>query len=358
MNATPPGAGGTRATVDTPAVVVDLDRLEANIAKLQKYLDAYGIANRPHIKTHKIPAIARMQLAAGAAGITCQKLGEAEVMADAGLTDIFLPYNIVGEAKLERLVALARRTVLSVTADSAAVVRGLSAAAARGGVTLPVLVEFETGIGRCGVQTPEEALALARLVAELPGIAFGGLMTYPHNERTDAFVDAARGLLTQAGLPVPRISLGGTAGMWAAHTRHGITEYRAGMYVYGDRATIGHGAMTQADCALGVLATVVSRPTADRGILDAGSKSLSSDLLGLDGYGLIVEYPQARIASLSEEHGHVDFSRCDRRPAVGDRVTVIPNHCCPVSNLANEVTGLRGDAVEVVWPVAARGRVH
>jgi len=352
-----PAEGGNRGDLDTPAVTVDLDRLAANIAKLQKYLDAYGIANRPHIKTHKVPAIARQQLAAGAVGITCQKIGEAEVMADAGLLDIFLPYNIVGAVKLDRLIALARRTTLSVTADSAFTVRGLSDAATRAGITISVLVEFETGIGRCGVQTPSEALELAELIALLPGVTFGGLMAYPHNAQTDVFVDEARALLARKGLPVPRISLGGTASMWNAHLRHGVTEYRAGMYIYGDRYTIGNGAMTQGDCALGVLTTVVSRPTPDRGILDAGSKTLSSDLLGQDGYGLIIEYPEARITTLSEEHGHADFSSCARRPVIGERVTVIPNHCCPVSNLANRVYGLRGERVEEVWPVAARGAV-
>jgi D-serine deaminase-like pyridoxal phosphate-dependent protein len=346
-----------RAGIDTPAVVVDLDRLAVNIARLQKYLDAYGIANRPHIKTHKIPAIARMQLEAGAVGITCQKIGEAEVMADAGILDIFLPYNIVGDTKMGRLIALARRTTLSVTADSAVVARGLSGAATAAGLTIPVLVEFETGINRCGVQTPLEALDLAKLLAELPGVTFAGLMAYPHNERTDLFLDAVRPLLSAAGLPAPRISLGGTAGMHSAHLRRGVTEYRAGMYIYGDRYTIANGAMTLAECALGVLTTVVSRPTADRGILDAGSKSLSSDLLGQEGYGLIVEYPDASIVTLSEEHGHVDFSKCANRPAVGDRVTVLPNHCCPVSNLANQVYAMRGDNVEMVWKVEARGAV-
>jgi len=344
--------------LETPAAVVDLDRLEANITKLQGYLDQHGIANRPHVKTHKIPEIAHMQLRAGAVGITCQKLGEAEVMAQAGIGDIFLPYNMIGEARLERLTRLARRANLSVTADSAFTVTGLSAAVGRAGLELPVLVEFDTGLGRCGVQSPHEAAELARTIARSPGLRFGGLMTYPNNEHTDGFVQATGVLLQGDGLALERVSGGGTGCMWQAHTHPEITEHRAGMYLYGDRNTMRSGAMTLEDCSFRVMCTVVSRPTAERGILDGGSKTFSSDLLGLEGHGHILEYPEARFYGLSEEHGHVDFSACRRRPEIGERVTVIPNHCCMVSNLFNEVVGVRQNQVEVIWPVAARGTLH
>ena len=352
--------------LDTPVAIVDLDRLEANIARLQSYLDAHGIANRPHIKTHKIPAIAQMQVNAGAVGITCQKLGEAEVMAEAsagsvaGLSDIFLPYNILGPARLQRLIALMRCVTLSVTVDSAVTAHGLSTAVSQSDAPAPleVLVEFDTGMGRCGVQSPADAAELAGLIHSLPGLRFGGLMTYPFNEHTAAFVETTRALLKPDGLSIARVSVGGTPQMWRAHTCPVITEYRAGMYVYGDRYTLQSGAMTLDDCALKVITTVVSRPTAARGILDAGSKVFSSDTLGLEGYGLILEYPEARFYGQSEEHGHVDFSACARKPEIGERVTVIPNHCCPVSNLFNQMVGARGERVEVVWPVAARGQVQ
>ncbi len=346
--------------LDTPVAIVDLERLEANIARLQSYLDAHGIANRPHIKTHKIPAIAQMQVKAGAIGVTCQKLGEAEVMADAGLSDIFLPYNILGPAKLQRLIALMRRVTLSVTVDSEVTARALSSAVSQSDAPAPldVLVEFDTGMGRCGAQSPGEAADLARLIARLPGLRFGGLMTYPYNEHTQSFVEATRAWLKPEGLSVARVSAGGTPQMWRAHTCPAITEYRAGMYVYGDRYTLQSGAMTLDDCALKVITTVVSRPTVARGILDAGSKVFSSDTLGLDGYGLILEYPEARFYGQSEEHGHVDFSACARKPEIGERVTVIPNHCCPVSNLFDQMVGVRGDQVEGVWQIAARGRVQ
>lgn len=344
--------------LETPVAIIDLDQLAANIARLQTYLDQHGIANRPHIKTHKIPAIAHMQLAAGAAGITCQKLGEAEVMAAAGISDIFLPYNILGAAKLERLMALAKRITISVTADSETTVRGLAAAAQRHNLTLPVLVEFDSGLARCGVQSPEEAAVLARLIARAQGLHFGGLMTYPTSAQADGFVRATQELLAVDGIPIDRVSGGGTPQMWQAHQHPAVTEHRAGMYIFGDRYSVNSGAMTLADCSFKVLATVVSRPTADRGILDGGSKTFSSDLLGLDGYGLILEYPDARIYALSEEHGYVDFSACQSQPQIGERVSVIVNHCCPVVNLFNELVGVRADQVEVVWPVAARGALH
>jgi D-serine deaminase-like pyridoxal phosphate-dependent protein len=344
--------------LETPVPVVDIDRMEANIARLQTYLDEHKIANRPHIKTHKIPEIARLQMDAGAVGITCQKVSEAEVMADAGFDDIFIPYNIVGEKKLQRLMALAGRVTVSVTADSAFVIHGLSDAAQQAGLTLTVLIECDMGAGRCGVQSPGEAAELARLIASLPNLHFGGLMTYPSNEHLDDFVRATRSLLKDVHLPIERVSGGGTPSMWQAHTHPELTEHRAGIYVYGDRLTLRSGAVSLDDCAIKVHTTVVSRPTAVRGILDAGSKSLSMDLHGLEGYGYICEYPEAKIYALSEEHGHVDFSACAQKPEIGERLTVIPNHCCTVTCLFDEVVGARNDEVEVTWKVAARGTVR
>jgi len=341
--------------LDTPAAVVNLDRLEANITRLQRYLDEHKIGNRPHIKTHKIPAIAHMQMAAGAVGVTCQKIGEAEVMLAAGIQNIFIPYNILGGAKLERLMALVRAGQISVTADSEYTVNGLAVAAKKAGQQLSVLVEFDTGGARCGVQTPAQAAELAKHIQRQPGLTFGGLMTYPINAQTDAFVEQVKTLAPD--LPVARVSVGSTSQMWHAHEHPSVTEYRAGMYIYGDRGTLKSGAVRPEDVSFTVICTVVSRPTADRGIIDGGSKTLSSDLGSVTGYGLILEYPEAQIYALTEEHGHVDFSACARRPEIGERVTVVPNHCCPVTNLFNEVVGYRGDRVEVVWPVAARGKL-
>jgi len=344
--------------LETPVPIVDMDRMEANITRLQTYLDEHHIANRPHIKTHKIPAIAKMQIDAGAIGITCQKVSEAEVMADAGFTDILIPYNIIGVSKLSRLMALATQINISVTADSAFVIHGLSNAAGQAGLTLTVLIECDMGAQRCGVQSPQEAAELARLIGGLPNLHFGGLVTYPTNEHLDNFVRQTRSLIKDDGLQIERVSGGGTPAMWQAHTHPELTEHRAGIYVYGDRLSLRSGAVTLDTCALRVFTTVVSRPTSDRGILDAGSKSLSMDLHGLEGYGYICEYPEARIYSLSEEHGHVDFSACSRKPEIGEHVSIIPNHCCTVTCLFDEVVGARDDEVEVTWQVAARGTVR
>jgi D-serine deaminase-like pyridoxal phosphate-dependent protein len=344
--------------LETPVPIVDINRLEANILRLQSYLDEHGIANRPHIKTHKIPEIARMQIDAGAIGITCQKVSEAEVMADAGFTDIFIPYNIIGESKLNRLMALAKRAQVSVTADSAYVIRGLASAAAKAGLTLTVLIECDTGLHRCGVQSPQEAAELARLIHSSSNLHFGGLMTYPTSEATDAFIRETRALLEKENIKIERVSGGGSPSMWQSHLHPDVTEHRAGIYVYGDRLTLRAGSVTLDTCALRVHATVVSRPTSERGVLDAGSKSLSSDLHGLDGYGYICEYPDAKIYALSEEHGHVDFSACEHKPEIGERLSIIPNHCCTVTCMFDEVVGARGDQVEVIWKVAARNAVR
>jgi D-serine deaminase-like pyridoxal phosphate-dependent protein len=344
--------------LETPVAVVDLDRLEHNIQGLQTYLDLHSIKNWPHIKTHKIPTIAQKQIAAGAAGITCQKLGEAESMAREGLQNIFLPYNIIGPAKLNRLMQLAQQIQISVTTDSNFVVEGLSQAAQQHDLTLPVLVEFDTGMGRCGVQTPQQAVDLTRRIERQPHLVFDGLMTYPVNERTDVFVQQTRAILENDRIPIKRVSVGGTPQMWQAHEHPDVTEYRAGMYIYGDRYTLQSGAMKLEQVAFSVITTVVSRPTPDRAIIDGGSKTFSSDLMGLDGYGLILEYPAARIYQLSEEHGAVDFSSCPEKPAIGDRVTVIPNHCCSVTNLFNQIVALRDNTVETIWSVTARGALQ
>lgn len=344
--------------LETPAVIIDVDVMEHNLRKWQTYCDQHGITNRPHIKTHKVVELARRQMALGAAGITCQKLGEAEVMADAGLIDIFLPYNIVGGPKLERLIALARRARLSVTCDSATVARGLSDAAFSAGIALQILIECDTGLGRCGVQTPQEACDLARLLGRLPGLIFSGLMTYPTTiPQSRAFMQEAKRLIERCGMPVPVISGGGTPQMWLAHEAPEFTEHRVGTYIYHDRYTVQRGAATLDECALHVLATVVSRPTKNRAVIDAGSKTLTSDLLGLDGHGEVVGFPAARLVRLSEEHGVVEFP--DTVPwDIGERVAIVPNHACVVSNLFDRVHAVRQGKVLAVWPVAARGRVQ
>ena len=346
--------------LETPAVLIDLDRVDANLKRAQDFADRHGLRLRPHMKTHKLPRLALRQVELGAVGITCQKLGEAEVMADAGLTDILLPYNILGRSKLARLRALAARITLAVSADSATTVQGYAETFAEAARPLPVLVECDTGGGRAGVQTPEEALGLARTIAAAPGLRFGGLMTYPAKgggAASDAWLRRATTLLADAGLTPEVVTTGGTPDLWRANEGTAATEYRPGTYIYLDLFQVQEGVGTLDDCALTVLATVVSRPTENRAVLDAGTKALTSDTLGLQGFGRIVEYPEAVVTGLSEEHGVVDLSRCAARPAVGEVVHIIPNHSCPVSNLFDTVALVRGGEVVEVVPVAARGRL-
>ena len=346
--------------IDTPAVLIDLDKVERNLRAAQAFADRHGIRLRPHIKTHKLPRFALRQVALGAVGITCQKLGEAEVMADAGLTDIFLPYNILGAAKLARLKALADRVDLKVTADSVTTVNGYARTFAGAPRELLVLVECDTGGHRAGVQTPEAAVELARHIAAAPGLRFAGLMTFPAKRTiadSNAWLARAVALLEAAGLPPEVVTTGGTPDLWHADDVTVATEYRPGTYIYLDRFQVAEGVGTFDDCALTVLATVVSRPTARRVVLDTGSKALTSDTLGLTGYGCILEYPDAVIAQLSEEHAVVDLPEDSAAPEIGELVRIVPNHACPVTNLFDEVVLVRGDDVIETVPVAARGKV-
>lgn len=349
------------ADLDTPAVIVDLDIVEANIGRLQGWLSKLGVANRPHIKTHKIPALAKMQIAAGAVGLTCQKLGEAEVFADAGVTDdILLTFNVVGAPKAERLAHLVRRLErMAVVLDNDTVARGLSEAGVRHDVDIRFFIECDTGFGRNGVQTPEAALELAKLALKLPRMRFDGLLTFPIKvPETPQFLGRALELFRGAGISVPIVSGGGTPAASLIADVPMLTEHRAGTYIYNDAMMVAAGAATWADCAMRVRATVVSRPTRQRAILDAGSKVLTYDQYYAKGYGRVVEHPEAAVTSLSEEHGVLDISACKRLPEVGEVVSVIPNHCCAVTNMMDEVYGVRRGQVEVVWPVAARGKVR
>jgi D-serine deaminase-like pyridoxal phosphate-dependent protein len=344
----------------TPAVVVDLDRVERNITRLQAACDAAGVANRPHIKTHKSPALARMQRDAGAKGITCQKLGEAEVMADAGLDDILISYNILGEEKLGRLAALMRRAGIVVAADNPVTVAGLPQAAAMAERTLDVIVECDTGYKRAGVETPAEAIALAKDIASRPGLAFAGFLMYPPvtaAAETQAFLDEALAGVREAGLDPRIVSSGGTPNLRNLGRLKGATEHRAGTYIFNDRMMLKAGVATLDDVALHVVSTVVSRAGPERGILDAGSKTLTWDSGGLDGYGLVLEHPQAKIARFSEEHGFLDLTGCNDRPGVGEVVRIVPNHVCVVVNMVDRLIGTRGEEIVGEIPVAARGRI-
>jgi D-serine deaminase-like pyridoxal phosphate-dependent protein len=355
------GISPSLANLDTPHAALDVGLLERRIKRMQLYCDAHELALRPHVKTHKLVPIARLQLAAGAVGVACQKLGEAEAMVAAGIDDVLVSFPLIGKHKLRRLVALAARARISTVVDSEVGARGLSGSAVAAELDLPLLVECDTGYARTGVQTPTAAAELAALVERLPGVSFKGLLTYPTSARTGEFFAAARAELRRRGLDPAVMSAGGTAGAFRAHEIPEVNELRVGTYVYGDRACVANGSVPLAECALTVLSTVVSRPARGRAILDAGSKALSSDAAqGLeDGdYGMVLDLPGSRLRRLSEEHGHLDVSRSDREPDIGEVLRVLPNHACGTANMHDDVAVHRDGRVEAIWKLDARGAVR
>jgi D-serine deaminase-like pyridoxal phosphate-dependent protein len=347
----------------TPCAVIDIDKVERNIVRIQAACEAAGVANRPHIKTHKSPFIAKLQVRAGAQGITCQKLGEAEIMThEAGIDDILISYNLIGEEKMARLAALQTKANMTVAADNPTVVAGLPKAAEISGRPLSVVVECDTGRKRAGVETPAEAIALARVIAACKGLTFAGFMLYPTETgwaEAQKFFDEALAGVREHGLDAKMVSTGGTPNMKNVGKLKGATEHRPGTYIYNDRMQVAAGVASWDDCALNIYSTVVSRAATDRGILDAGSKTLTSDPGGgLDGFGLILEHPEAKIARFAEEHGFLDLSRSNTRPKVGDVVRIVPNHVCVVVNMMDEVVMVRGEEIVGVLPVAARGKLR
>ena len=344
--------------LQTPCVVIDDMVVQNNLSKAQDYFDKIGVHFRPHVKTHKIPEIAKRQLELGAVGINCQKISEAVPFADAGIKDILLTYNILGDSKLADLYALSQKCDLTVTADSTVCVDGLSKTFKSAPSPLRVLVECDTGGGRCGVQSPQQALELAQYIESADGLIFAGLMTYPADdaeEQTETFFKTAKNMIEQAGMTVKTITSGGTPTMYQAHKNSVITEHRAGTYIYCDRSLLAFG-YTLDDCALTVQATVVSVPNENTCIIDAGAKAITSDLLNQTNYGHIKQHPNAVIEALHEEHGIVDISKCATKPKIGEIVNVVPNHCCVVSNMFDQVHYVKDDQI-TTYAIAARGCV-
>ena len=358
--------------LETPAVLVDLDVLERNIARMAERARNCGVRLRPHAKTHKVVEIARRQIAAGAAGISLAKTSEAEVFAEAGFDDLFVAYPVVGDDKARRLLALAARVRrLAVGVDS---VEGASTLAgvfrAAGGI-LDVMLKVDVGFHRVGVP-PERARETAQRVADLSGLRLRGIFTHAgqgyHAETPEAVAEVARhegrtmaavaDELRRAGLALEEVFVGSTPTAREAMAQAGVTECRPGNYVYHDGTQVALGTCAPSDCALTVLATVVSASGADRAVVDAGSKTLSSDPLRPrpGGYGQIAGR-RSRLQRLSEEHGVIAVERGEAF-RVGDRVRILPNHSCVVSNLHDRVFGVRGEAMEAEMVVAARGRVR
>jgi D-serine deaminase-like pyridoxal phosphate-dependent protein len=355
--------------VVTPAAVVDLDRMEANLARMASYATTHELRLRPHTKTHKSPEIAALQLARGAAGLTVATLREAEVMSDLG-ADLLLAHPPVGKPKLERLARLARGSNVTVALDSIDAMMPLADCMRRENARVGVVVEIDLGMHRVGAQSADDALAIARIAADASNIDYRGILFYPghireHVDEQDAAVERLNAELSayldafgRAGLAPEIVSGGSTPAACASHRIDGLTEMRPGTYVYNDRTTMLMGACGWNDCAYSILATVVSTAVPDQAVIDAGSKSIfREEMRGVDatGFGALLDRPDVVVKGMSEEHGLLDLSHTDWRPRVGDLVRVVPNHVCVSVNLQTHIYGVRNDVLESRWDVAARG---
>jgi D-serine deaminase-like pyridoxal phosphate-dependent protein len=363
--------GSPVETLPTPSVLVDLDVLERNLARMAARAREAGVRLRPHAKTHKCPEIGRMQLAAGAWGLSLAKVGEAETFVAAGFDDVFLAYPVVGEDKGLRLLRLSDRARIAAGVDSVAGAATLAAPFRAAGRTLEVMLKVDVGYGRVGV-VPEHAAEVASRISEMRGLRLRGVFTHAghaYGATTKAGVDeTARSegatladtaaALRAAGIAVEEVSVGSTPTAARAMGVPGVTECRPGNYVFHDGTQVALGTCGVEDCALTVVATVVSVPASDRAVVDAGSKTLSSDPLRpvAGGYGQILGR-RSRIEKLSEEHGAIAVAEGESF-RVGERVTILPNHACVVANLHDRMVGVSNGRVEALLGVAARGRVR
>ncbi len=354
----------------TPAVVVDLDRAEKNIREMADHAAKYGIRHRPHIKTHRSGYLAGLQMEAGCCGITAAKLGEAEAMADCGIKDIFIAYPIIGEDKIRRLLELDSRARVSTIINSVAGAEALSQAFEEAGRELTVLIEVDGGLNRGGVKPMEPTLEFAMKVKDLKGLKIRGLMYYGgliYDSRTiDEVKDACRrerddlvntaALLKNHGFSMEILSAGSSFSGKFPELLQGITEIRSGHYIFNDCGQLDIGLAAPEDCALTVISTVVAKPDDQVVICDVGTKSLTSDTCHhRPGYGYIVEYPDLEIYALNEEHAFVRST--GKNPLeVGDKISIIPNHACVVTNLAEKVYGFRGGKLDRMIPIDARGK--
>jgi D-serine deaminase-like pyridoxal phosphate-dependent protein len=359
--------------LDTPVVLVDLGILEDNINRAAARARAMNVALRPHVKTHKIPAIALMQVEKGACGIAAQKLSEAAVMVEEGINDVFVPFPIVGKLKIDRLVSLMRRAHISVGLDSLPTAAALSERLVSEGLSLDVLIEIDTGLQRCGLPPGEPAVEFARILKTMPGIVIKGIFTHEGQvylsrnpaEVGSAAVTAAEEMVRTAGMMRANaigceiVSVGSTPGANSAPGVRGITEMRPGIYVFNDATQIRLGVCGPERCALTVLTTVVSRPSPARVIIDAGSKTMSSDVSRADGtFGVVLGEPEMVFDRASEEHGIIRVNDRCRALEIGDQLRIIPNHVCTTVNMHDIAYGVRGEIVVCDWPITGRGKVQ
>ena len=361
--------GATLESLLTPAAIVDLDVMEANLDRMAAYARTHDIALRPHTKTHKSPLLAAEQMRRGAVGLTVAQLHEAQVMGEAS-DDILLAHPPVGAPKLGRLLGLPAQTRLTVGLDSREALEPLARAAAEAAREIGVLIELDLGMGRVGIPDAAAAADLCALCARLEGVRWRGIMFYPGHIRehvseqdaaladVDARLQEILDVLDDRGLQPEIVSAGSTPAAFASHHIRGLTEIRPGTYIFNDRTTAAIGACGWQDCAYSVLATVVSTAVSGQAVVDAGSKALFREELrgsSWPGFGALLDRPDVHVKGMSEEHGLLDLSQTDWQPRVGERVRIVPNHVCVSVNLHAFVWGVRGERVERRWPVAARG---
>jgi len=359
--------------LETPAVIVDLDVMDRNLARVAGYCHQHQLLLRPHTKTHKIPELAKRQMASGATGITVAKIGEAEVMQDAGIDDILIAYPIVGAQKTARLARLAEHANITVSLDSEEAARAISEAASQQGTKIAVLIEMDVGFGRCGLSNETDLLTLAQRITDLRGLEFKGLAFFPGHfgvapderarlrRQVNDFLKRSLEAFSRAGLPPSIVSGGSTPTAYEGDLFYGVNEVRPGTYIFNDRNTVAVSACSLEDCALSVLVTVVSTAVSGHAMVDGGSKTFSYDRFqGGDGsgFGIVKEDPAVVVERFSEEHGHLNVQRSEQRYRVGDRLSIIPNHVCTTVNMHDEIYGVRGERVEETWRVAARGKVR
>jgi D-serine deaminase-like pyridoxal phosphate-dependent protein len=358
--------------LDTPCLLVDLAVLEENISRMSKTAADAHVKLRPHTKTHKSPFIAHRQIEAGARGITVAKLGEAEVMVQAGITDILIAYPLVGEIKLNRLKALSQVAHIRTTLDSLEVAAGLSELGQSLAEPIPVLIEVDTGLARVGLES-DGVMQLAHDLKRLPGITLSGLLTHAghvHGARSQADVPrigreegtkivAIAEKLRQSGVPIAEVSVGSTPTARHVVQVPGVTEVRPGTYVFNDVRTMELGEALPDQCALTVLTTVVSTPARGRAIIDAGSKTITTERESATPpapLGWVRGHPELRVDRLSEEHGVITFDPSTTPLRIGDRLEIIPNHVCPVVNLADRLFSHRHGNLGPQIEILGRGK--
>lgn len=356
--------------IDTPAILIDADRMERNLQRVADYARSNGLRLRPHTKTHKIPALGRRQLDLGAVGLTVAKTTEAEVMMCADPPDLLVAYPVIGAQKAARLAAIAGRTRVTVSVDSIEAARTVSDAASAAGVRIGLLAEVDVGLRRVGVQPGSDLIALLQAIDAMPSVDQVGIAFYPgHIKESDgsgiaelnALLDSAVEECRAAGFSVEVVSGGSTPTLFHSHRIHAVNEIRPGTYIFNDRNTWLTGACEHDHCAATVLTTVVSTSVPGRVIIDGGSKTFSSDrcvVAEAPGFGHVEDHPDVVFERMNEEHGFLDVTAAPVDCKPGDRLRILPNHICVAMNLHEQVYAVKGEEVVDIWRVDGRGKLQ